>query len=258
MGKIRIQKYLSECGVASRRKAEEMILEGRVRLNDQVVTELGVKMTPGVDKVKVGKRSVNPPTRGMIVVNKPKGVVTTMSDPGGRPTIAEFLDKRDRGYVPVGRLDYESTGLVVLTNDGELAHRLMHPKFSFERVYHVRVSGKPTEKTLRRIDRGVRLEDGVVAAKVKVLRGNEDSTWLEIKIGVGRNRILRRLFEHLRHPVTKLHRVSHGPVKLGKLRIGDFKRLTDAQFSKIRERIFDMAVQDGKKSSKKRRRRPTR
>ncbi|MCB0334241.1 MAG: rRNA pseudouridine synthase [Bdellovibrionales bacterium] len=255
MGKIRIQKFLSECGVASRRKAEEMILEGRVRLNDRVVTELGAKMTPGVDKIKVGSRSVNPPTRGMILVNKPKGVVTTMSDPGGRPTIAHFLDKRDRGYVPVGRLDYDSTGLVVLTNDGELAHRLMHPKFSFERIYHVRVAGILDEKTLRRIDRGVRLEDGVVSANVTVLKVSEDWTWLEVKIGVGKNRIIRRLFEHLRHPVTKLHRISHGPVKLGKIRVGDSKRLTDAQFAKIRERIFEMAEPDTKSASKKRARR---
>lgn len=235
---IRLQKYLSECGVASRRKAEELIESGRIKVNGKVA-ELGDKVTPGVDRITVGKKPVLPPQRGILLLNKPKGVVTTMSDPGGRSTVAEFLDKRDRGYFPVGRLDYESTGLVVLTNDGELANRMMHPRYGLERVYEVQVSGEVAEKTIKRMERGVRLKDGMVKTAIKHVRVLNDKTNITLSIQIGRNRVIRRMMEHLRHPVVKLKRIAHGPLKLSKIRIGDTKRLTKEQYKAVKKRILE-------------------
>lgn len=234
---VRLQKYLSECGVASRRKAEELIEEGRVRVNGNIA-ELGLSVTPGVDRVTIGKKPVLPPQRGVLLLNKPKGVVTTMSDPGGRPTVAHFLGKTDRGYFPVGRLDFESTGLVILTNDGDLANRIMHPSYGLERVYEVQVAGLVDDKTIRRLERGVRLEDGKVSAKVKVLKRDEKRSTLSVTIAIGKNRIVRRMMDLVHHPVQKLKRVAHGPIKLGKLKAGEVKRLSDDQFKALRKQIM--------------------
>ena len=236
--KVRLQKYLAECGECSRRKAEELIVAGKVRVNTVVVKELGTKVTPGEDRVTVSNRSVFPPKKGAMILNKPRGVVSTMSDPGNRETVAHFLSKKQKGYFPVGRLDYDSTGLVVLTNDGELAQRLSHPRYGFDRVYQVKVSGEISDKTLRRIERGVRLRDGVVKAKVKVTKKHSDATSLEVSISIGKNRVVRRLMEHLRHPVQQLHRISHGPVKIGKLKPGQTYVLSDQEYEKIVEMVM--------------------
>ncbi len=234
---VRLQKYLSECGVASRRKAEGLIEEGRVRVNGHVA-ELGSSITPGVDRVTLGKKPVLPPERGVVLLHKPGGVVTTMSDPGGRPTVAHFLGKKDRGYFPVGRLDFESTGLVVLTNDGDLANHIMHPSYGLERVYEVVVAGNMDDKTVRRLERGVRLSDGKVAAGIKVFSRDESKSKLRVTISVGKNRIVRRIMDHVHHPVQKLKRVAHGPIRLGKLRVGETKRLTESQYKTLRKQIL--------------------
>ncbi|MDC0358644.1 rRNA pseudouridine synthase [Oligoflexia bacterium] len=237
MSLVRLQKYLSDCGVASRRGAVEIIADGKVRVNNAVVYEPGVKITPGVDKVTVRKRSVLPPQRGLMILNKPKGVVSTLKDPQGRRTVADFLGRREKTYFPVGRLDYDSSGLILLTNDGDLAQRLTHPRYEFERVYRVKVSGQVAQKTLRRISRGVSLKDGKIQAKARVVKAGSRSTWLELTLKEGRNRLIRRMMEYLLHPVLKLHRVAHGPFRLGKLKIGEVKRLTDKDYQRAHDRI---------------------
>lgn len=254
MGQVRLQKYLAECGVASRRNCEELIREGRVRVNGDLVTELGTKVTPGTDRVTLNRKPVLPNELGLILLNKPRSVLSTTHDPGGRRTVKELLPKGYAGYVPVGRLDFDSTGLVLLTNDGELAHRLLHPKFGWPRVYEVKVSGFLDERMLGRLRRGVKLEDGVVRAEVEVLRTGNDSTWLRVSIGVGRNRILRRLFEHLRRPVLKLHRVKHGPLSIGKLRVGGIRILPPSEYERVRGFIFEKSavqLKQAKKTSQK-------
>jgi pseudouridine synthase len=239
MSLVRLQKYLSECGICSRRAGEKLIEAGRVRVNGLVVTELGTKIMPGRDRVTVGKKPVLPPERGILLFHKPKGVVSTLDDPQGRDTIAHFLTKHYTSYFPVGRLDMESTGLMVLTNDGEIAERLLHPRYQFKRIYECRVSGKISDKALRRLERGVRLEDGMVSAEVKVLEMGEDSTWLQLTITEGRNRVIRRVMDHLRYPVLKLKRVTYGPFRLRNIKPGEMKKLTLSEYRAVRERILE-------------------
>lgn len=234
---IRLQKYLSECGVASRRKAAVLIEEGRVKVNGEVVSKPAHRVTPGVDKIYVGKKPVLPPQRGVLYLNKPSSVVTTLDDPAGRKTVAHFLTKKYRNYFPVGRLDYESTGLVIMTNDGELANRLAHPRYEMERVYRVRVLGHPGEQKLQRLARGIKLKDGVVFAEAEFVSKDEKSTWLKVSIAEGRNRIVRRMMEHIRHPVIKLHRIEHGPCRLGKLKSGQIRVLTEEQYRQLKKKV---------------------
>lgn len=238
MALIRLQKFLAECGVASRRKAEELIVAKKVKVNGRIVAELGTKIDPAVDRVQVKERYVSLVERGVLLLNKPRGVVSTLSDPEGRPTIGDFLTKHFRSYFPVGRLDWESTGLVVLTNDGEMAERLLHPRYGFERIYHVKVSGVVEEKTLRRLERGIGLEDGPVAARATILETLDDATWLEVMVTVGRNRVVRRMMEAVHHPVQKLQRVSHGPFRLGKLKPGEVRRLTEREYAVARAKVL--------------------
>ena len=230
--------------MSSRRGADELISEGRVKVNNRIVEKLGTVIDDVKDQVKVGRRVIRKKASGLKLFHKPKNVITSLSDPEGRPCVADFLKRQDEGYVPVGRLDFDSTGLVVLTNDGELASRLMHPKYGFEKRYRVRVSGIVTEKILRRIRRGVRLSDGIVRGEVDIEKTLSDSTWLFISLTSGRNRIIRRLMKHLRHPVSKLHRLSHGPFTLGKIKVGEVANLPQERYEQFRERI--MAQEGGK------------
>ncbi len=247
-GRIRLQKFLSECGVASRRHAEKLIVEGKVEVNNVVVKELGTKVHPQRDIVRVSRRIVKPAQRGIILLNKPRGVVSTLSDPEGRPTVAEFLTKHFKSYFPVGRLDWDSTGLMILTNDGEMAERLMHPRYGFERTYHVRVEGIPNDNTIQKLEQGVRLEDGLARAKaIRLLKNDENSAWIEITIAEGRNRIVRRMMDKVRHPVMKLKRVSYGPFRLGNLDTGQIRKLTEKEYQQIRLRVFNYKPRDGSK-----------
>jgi 23S rRNA pseudouridine2605 synthase len=235
---IRLQKFLSQCGVASRRHAEQMIREGDIQVNDVTVTELGVKVNPDKDIVRVKRRIVKPPPKGILLLHKPRGVVSTLHDPEGRPTVADFLTKHYQSYFPVGRLDWDSTGLIILTNDGELAEHLMHPRYGFDRVYHVRVEGSVSDRLVQKIEAGVRLEDGLIKGKAKILKGDDGSTWLEVLVKEGRNRVVRRMMDKLKHPVIKLRRVSYGPFKLGTLKPGELRKLNDKEYRVVRERVL--------------------
>ena len=241
MAQVRLQKFLAECGVGSRRKMEEFITEGRVRVNGKVVNQLGAKVDPNVDRIEVNRIPVHSAPKGIMLLNKPRGVVSTLSDPEGRRTVAEFLTKHYKSYFPVGRLDWESTGLMVLTNDGEIAERLMHPRFGFERIYHARLEGSVSQDVLSKIARGVRLTDGFVKAEASILRNDENSTWVEVSIREGRNRVVRRLFEKLGHPVMKLKRTMYGPFRLGSLQVGQVRALTLKEYQQARRKVMMQA-----------------
>lgn len=238
MTQVRLQKFLAECGVGSRRKMEEFITEGRVRVNGKVVNQLGAKVDPDVDSIEVNRRTVRAAPKGIMLLNKPRGVVSTLHDPEGRRTVADFLTKHYKSFFPVGRLDWDSTGLMVLTNDGEIAERLMHPRFAFERTYQARVEGSVSEDVLSKLSRGIRLSDGLVKAQASVLRNDEGSTWVEVSIREGRNRVVRRAFEKLGHPVMKLKRTKYGPFRLGSLQVGQVRVLTLKEYQQVRRKVM--------------------
>ena len=238
MAEVRLQKFLAECGIGSRRKMEALIVKGKVRVNGKTVKELGTKVDPEIDKVLVDGRPVQLAPKGIMLFCKPRGVVSTLSDPEGRPAISDYLTKHYKSYFPVGRLDWETTGLLVLTNDGELAERLMHPRFGVERVYHARVEGRIGEDLLSKLAKGIKLRDGFVQARVSILRGDEKSTWVEVHVAEGRNRMVRRLFEKLEHQVMKLKRVSYGPFKIGSLQPGQMRVLTQKEYEQFRRKVF--------------------
>ena len=238
MTQVRLQKFLAECGTGSRRKMEQFIKEGRVRVNGQVVTELGRKIDPSVDQIEVNRRPVKAAPKGIVLFNKPRGVVSTLHDPEGRRTVSEFLTKHYASYFPVGRLDFDSTGLMILTNDGEMAEKLMHPRFGFERTYEARVEGSVPQPLLDKLESGIRLSDGLVKAEASVIRTDDTSTWVEVRIKEGRNRIVRRLFEKLGHSVMKLKRTIYGPFKLGRLQVGQVRVLTAREFLEVRRKVM--------------------
>jgi pseudouridine synthase len=235
----RLQKILSAAGIASRRKAEELIQAGEVSVNGRVVTELGAKADRRVDRIAVKGRPLHLGVpRVYLMLHKPVGVVTTLSDPQGRPTVRDLLAKVRTRVYPVGRLDYHSSGLLLLTNDGELAQRLMHPRYEVPKTYWAKVKGVPTAETLARLSRGVRLEDGRTGpATVRRLRGQGEKAWLEITIAEGRRREVRRMCEKVGHPVEKLSRVRLGPVQLGKLLPGRHRDLSAREIAELRHAV---------------------
>jgi 23S rRNA pseudouridine2605 synthase len=223
---VRLAKYLASAGVASRRAAEELIHAGRVTVGAVVVTDpaLGVG---DADEVRFDGRLLGgPESRVVYAVNKPAGVVSTAHDPQGRPTVVSLVAARRRLY-PVGRLDIDTTGLILLTNDGELAHRLMHPSFEVEKTYRAVVTGAPVrDRALRALRSGVRLEDGI-SGPARVRRLAPDV--VEITIHEGRKRQVRRMCEAVGHPVRRLERVKFGELELGTLKRGAYRRLTSAE-----------------------------
>jgi 23S rRNA pseudouridine2605 synthase len=237
----RLQKLLSMAGVASRRASEELITQGRVEVNGEVIRTLGSKADPTKDTIKVDGRRLRFDTRPRyLVLNKPKNVVTTRNDPERRRTVIELL-KGVREYVyPVGRLDYDSEGLLLLTSDGDLAAKLTHPRHAVERVYEAVVVGSPAEEDLEKLRRGIFL-DGARTAPAQVRRagvvgkGRQELTRLTITLREGRNRQVRRMCASIGHPVRKLTRTRMGPIKLGDLRPGHWRDLTDREIRLLQE-----------------------
>jgi 23S rRNA pseudouridine2605 synthase len=229
---MRLAKYLAHAGVASRRAAERLIADGRVLVGGEPVTDPARDVT-AADEVTVDGRALESEAREYFLLHKPVGVVSTAQDPQGRPVVTELVDSDARLY-PVGRLDADSTGLVLLTNDGELANRLMHPRYEVPRTYRVRVAGSPSKRALQSLRRGLELEDGRThPAKVRILDTGRESI-LEITIHEGRNRILRRMFEAVGYPVRSLERVAFGPLALGRLRAGGSRRLRPDEVELLR------------------------
>jgi 23S rRNA pseudouridine2605 synthase len=234
MTEERLQKVLAHAGVSSRRKAEEIIVSGRVSVNGQVVRELGVKVDAARDRILVDGRPVGEEATEYWLLNKPPGVITTVVDPQGRPTARGMVPTRARVY-PVGRLDADSSGLLLFTNNGALAQRLMHPRHEHEKEYQVLVAGTPTADDIQRLRRGVALDGRLtVPADVRLLGTQREGTWLAVVLREGRNRQIRRMMDVVGHRVLALVRVRIGPITLGELPPGQARRLTAAEEAALR------------------------
>jgi 23S rRNA pseudouridine2605 synthase len=229
----RLQKFLSRAGVASRRAAEEMIKAGRVSVKGRVVQELGVKIDPERDAVRVDGRRVRPEALVTVMLHKPYGYISTTKDPQGRRVVTDLLGEKGPRLYPVGRLDYDATGLLLLTNDGELAQRLTHPRYQVPRTYRVTVAGEVSRETLRLLARGAEVAGREVPAEVQVRKGEAEKTVLEITVWEGRYHLIKRLLEQVGHPVLKLKRIAYGPLRLGRLPRGAHRFLTPAEMAAL-------------------------
>ena len=238
----RLQKILSQWGIASRRQAEQLIRDGRVRLNG-AVAELGQRADPTRDRIEVDDRLIQPidrPEPLHLLLHKPAGVVTTCDDPQGRRTVLDLLPRslRQSGLHPVGRLDADSTGALLLTNDGDVTFCLTHPRHSIAKIYHVWVKGHPSGSVLQQWRQGVMLDEQKTrSAQVEVLRQSQSQTLLEIKLREGRNRQIRRVAELLGHPVVALHRVAIGSIQLGSLPLGQMRPLMPPEVEFLRSQV---------------------
>ncbi len=237
-GLIRLQKLLAQSGVASRRKCEELMLAGDVEVDGEVVTRLGTKVDPLTAVVRVRGRRLPPPSpHAYLVLNKPRGVVSTMSDPEGRRTLTDVLAERAPSYgrmFHVGRLDTDTSGLLLLTNDGDFAHAMAHPSFEVEKTYVAEVEGRVARATVQQLLDGVTLDDGPVSvSRAKVTQQAAERSVVELVIHEGRNRIVRRLLDHVGHPVRLLTRTQFGPVRLSGLAVGDLRELTNDELGEL-------------------------
>ncbi len=233
----RIQKILAKAGIASRREAERMMLEGRVSVNGKIVDTLGFKADPSRDHIKVdGRRLPHSEPKVIFLLNKPRGYLSTVKDPKGRPTIMDLLKGVKWRIYPVGRLDFDAEGLLLLTNDGDLAHQLSHPRFSVPKTYLAKVTGVPEEKKLVRLRKGVILEDGEArAVSCSLTRQREKNSWVRIVVTEGRNHLVKRMFSAIGHTVLKLKRIGYGPIQLGDLPFRQFRYLTPEEVEKVRK-----------------------
>ncbi len=234
---MRLQKYLSQSGVASRRNSEQLIKDGRVKVNGETVTVMGVIISPETDKVEVDDRLVKTVIRHeYLLLYKPVGFVTTLKDQFGRPTIRDLLvDVKFRVY-PVGRLDMDTSGVLLLTNNGELANRLTHPSFGVEKEYLARVRDLPDAQALATLAKGVKLVDGMTApATVRLVKGGRPTSIVSLTIKEGKNRQVRRMFETVGHPVVSLKRVRFGPLMLTDMQEGSSRNLTIREVAELKK-----------------------
>jgi pseudouridine synthase len=234
---VRLQKVMAAAGVASRRVCEDMIAAGRVTVNGEVVTEPGRRIDPDVDEVAVDDRAVQLDTsKRYLMLNKPVGIYSSLRDDRGRPDLREFTEEFEERLFNVGRLDAETSGLLILTNDGDLAHVLAHPSFGVLKTYIAKVQGRVTPQTIQRLTQGVDLEDGPIRAdRARILSGQAggESTLVEITLHSGRNRIVRRMLDEVGHPVEELVRRQFGPLHLGSLGVGRMRDLTSDELGQL-------------------------
>jgi 23S rRNA pseudouridine2605 synthase len=234
----RINKYLAHAGLGSRRHCEELILAGRVAVDGQPVRDLATRVAPE-QQVTVDGKPVRAERHVYWLVNKPRGYLCTNHDPAGRPLAVELAPHVPERVFTVGRLDEDSEGLLLLTNDGDLAHRLMHPRFGVDKTYLVQVAGRPTRDDIHKLLQGVWLSDGKVKAKsVHRARQQGESTWLRIVLQEGKNREIRRMLAKLGHKVLHLERIAIGPVQIGRLKPGKARPLTAVELRLLRARAF--------------------
>jgi pseudouridine synthase len=230
----RIQKYLSHAGISSRREAEKLIQEGRVVVNGKRVETLGMKIDPEKDKVKVDNKLVSLTRKIYILLHKPKRYITSLHDPQGRPVVMDLLPELGTKVFPVGRLDYDAEGLILLTNDGDLAQKLQHPKYRIPRTYLVKVKGIPDLKDLIPLTKGIKLEDGfTLPAAVKKIKDGKNNSWIEITVREGRNRLIKRVFAKIGFPVLKLIRTEFDGLKLRGLPSGHFRFLGHSEVTRL-------------------------
>jgi len=236
LGLMRLQKFLAQAGIASRRAAEELIRQGRVEVNGGKA-QLGLSVDPLKDLVSLDGKPVTLRTNRIVLAfYKPSGCVTTASDPQGRRTVLDFFPDFEERIFPVGRLDYDAEGLLLLTNDGELANRLLHPRYGISKVYDVKIKGHPDKKAIEQLRSGVRIEEGVTApAEVEIIRELPNAAWLRITLHQGWNRQIKRMGLAVGHPVLKIRRIAYGPVRLGTLSPGRRRLLRLDEIRKIYE-----------------------
>jgi len=234
----RLQKIMAQAGVASRRRCEEMIASGMVKVNGRVITKLGTRVDPARDKIQLGGETLFlSPRKYYILMNKPRGYVTTLSDEKGRKKVTDLLKGVTTRVYPVGRLDYDSEGLLLLTNDGDLTYALTHPKHHVPKTYLVRVSGAPTPDKLEQMAGGLVLDDGPTApAGVRLIGEQEGKALLEITIFEGRNRQVRRMCEYIGHPVLRLQRIRFANLSIEGLRPGQYRHLTGDELKRLKEK----------------------
>lgn len=233
---VRLQKIIAGSGISSRRKAEDFIRHGLVTVNGETVMALGTKVDPAHDHIKVNGRHLKSKLPDMFVMlNKPVGYLSTLHDPEGRPTIKQLMPKPSLRLFPVGRLDVDSEGLLLLTNNGDIAQACLHPTYHVPKTYLVKVKGVLEDAEVQQLRRGVQLEDGQTApAKVKKAGKAQANSWIEITIHEGRKHQVKRMFEHISHPVIRLKRIQFGPLHLGKLLPGKTRYLTDNEANDLR------------------------
>lgn len=232
---IRLQKYLAQCGLASRRKAEEMITTGLISVDGKVVTEMGVSITPGVNHVKYAGKEVNAKEKLVYyLLNKPKGYVTTLSDPQGRPIVTSLIKEGGARLFPVGRLDLDTEGALIMTNDGELAQKIQHPSNETNKTYEALVRGCPGKERLSLLEKGIDLEGKMTApALIAVLSSKGKNCLLKMTIHEGRKRQVKKMFSLIGHPVLHLKRTAYGTLTIGSLPIGSYRQLNSADLKKI-------------------------
>ena len=231
----RLQKILSRAGVSSRRAAEKMIAEGRISVNRTVVVEPGTKADPGKDEIRLDGRLISLEIEKIyLMLHKPKGYVTTLSDPQGRPIVTDLLNGVAARVYPVGRLDYDSEGLLILSNDGDFAQQLQHPRYGIPKTYRVKVEGHLLKGELKALENGMDLPDGRFApAEVLLEKTNPRSTWLTLTLTDGRNRVIRRAFDSLGHPVARLVRVAVADITLASLPEGGWRLLSSREVERL-------------------------
>jgi pseudouridine synthase len=234
--KERLQKIVSKAGLASRRHAERLIVEGRVEVNGVVVTRLGVKADPCEDHIRVDGKPISVfGSRVYLILNKPRGCVTTLNDPLERPSIRDYLHGEGRRVYPVGRLDFDSEGLLILTNDGELHHRLTHPRYGIPRTYLVKVKGIPDQGEIEKLRGGIPLDNGItLPARVRLVKKLKRNSWMKMTVYEGRNRLIKRMCEAISHPVISLKRIRYGSLALGDLKPGEYRYLIPGEIEKLR------------------------
>lgn len=230
----RLQKILAAAGIGSRRQCEELIRMGRVEVDNKVITELGYRADPKRQKICVDGSPIKLESRVYYAVYKPDGVVSTNRDPSGRPRVIDLVPESNMRLFPVGRLDLHSEGLILVTNDGVLAERLTHPRYGVPKTYLVQVADEPTREDLARLLKGVHLAEGVArVAKIRVRRQHKNSTVLEMVLNEGRNREIRRIMARIGHKVYRLKRIAVGPIRLGKMKPGEVRRLTPQEVAAL-------------------------
>lgn len=239
MKAIRLQKVIAQAGLASRRAAEVMIREGRVMVNGRIVTELGSCVDPERDEIRVDRKLISIVHETIyLLLYKPRFCVTTLSDPQGRKTVMSFFPNLRERVFPVGRLDFDAEGLLLLTNDGSLAHRLQHPRYGVSKTYEVEVKGHPDDQALKRLRSGVILEEGKTApADVEMINRFPETSRLRIVLHQGWNRQIKRMCEAVGHPVVKIKRVAYGFLELEKLRPGQFRSLTSREVQRLYQTV---------------------
>jgi 23S rRNA pseudouridine2605 synthase len=242
----RLQKIIAAAGIASRRHAEKLISEGRVSVNNVVVKEMGVKADAQKDVIRVDGKTINvEKTLIYIALHKPAGYVTTMNDPQQRPTVVDLIGDVPERVYPVGRLDYDSEGLLILTNDGDFAQKMQHPRFQIPKVYRVKIQGRLSKEEIKQLGQGIKLEDGIFKPEnIQIEKYNDKSVWLKLTLREGKNRIIRRGFEAAGHRVARLVRESLGDVTLSKLKEGSWRYLT----KKETDQLLKNAVSGNKKN----------